>query len=187
MRACRSPLLVIPLSGSYEEVQPPQAADPARSPCLCITPVARGRCCGPFGSDMKPFAMLAVIGVISLGFWFINEHIAPMFLDSKITRLDEKNLPKVVVEEGGIVYCRMKSDDFRFSLPRGAHALTPTLISGGFDWVDGMVEARFESSKQVTSAEYEAWLSRRLQTGAEVRVLPVPGGMLIKFHYFGDK
>jgi hypothetical protein len=119
--------------------------------------------------------------------WFVDDSIAPLFLNSRIERLDETGLPKALVEKGGIIYCRMKADDFRFPLPPGSHVMPPIIISGGFDTVDGSVEARFEGSNQVTPSEYEAWLSSRMQVGGYVTAGSVPGGLLIKFHYFGDK
>jgi hypothetical protein len=60
----------------------------------------------------------------------------------------------------------MKADDFRFPLPPESRVLPPIILSGGFDTVDGSVEVRFERSNPVT---------------------PIPGGLSIKFHYFGDK
>jgi hypothetical protein len=63
----------------------------------------------------------------------------------------------------------------------------PITISGYFDSVGGTVEARFENSNQVTPSEYVSWLSGKLQEGAYVTADAVPGGLSIKFHYFGDK
>ena len=65
--------------------------------------------------------------------------------------------------------------------------MPPMITSGCFDCVDGSVEARFERSHQVTPGEYESWLSSRLQVGGYVTAESVPGGLLIKFHYFGDR
>jgi hypothetical protein len=133
-----------------------------------------------------------VIGIcvaLSAGliFSFFNKYIAPLIFDSRIERLHEKGLPVARVENGSTVYCRMKADDFRLPLPPGSHALPPVITSGGMDWVDGSVEARFGSSNQITAVEYESWLSKKLQVGAAVNVAAVPGGLSIKFHYFGDK
>ena len=111
----------------------------------------------------------------------------PVFLDSRIERLGEKNLPMIRVEKGGIIYCRMKADDFRFPLPPGSRALHPVITEGGFDTVDGSVEARFEGTNQLTATAYERWLSGRLQVGAYVKVQQIPNGLLITFYYFGDK
>jgi len=119
--------------------------------------------------------------------WFANVVLAPLFLDSRIERLHETGLPKALVEKGGIIYCRMKADDFRFPLPPGSHAVIPIRITGGFDTVDGAVEARFEGSNGITAGEYRSWLANRLQAGGSVVVKPVPGGLAIKFHYFGDR
>jgi hypothetical protein len=125
--------------------------------------------------------------IVWLAVWFADDFIAPLFLNSRIERVGEKDLPKASIENGGIIYCRMKADDFRFPLPPGSHVALPIIISGGFDTVDGSVEARFEGSNHVTSMEYEIWLSSRLQVGAQVTVESVPGGLTIKFHYFGDR
>jgi len=140
---------------------------------------------------VKKVALLVCVAlsaaIIASVVWFANDFVAPLFLNSRIERLDEKDLPKASVEKGGIIHCRMKADDFRFPLPQGASVLPPILISGGFDTVDGSVEVRFEGSRQVTPSEYENWLSSRLQVGGQVTAKSVPGGLSIKFHYFGDK
>jgi len=130
-------------------------------------------------------SLVCAAGMVAV-LWFVNDFVAPLFLNSRIERLHETGLPKAV-EKGGIIYCRMKADDFRFPLPKGSSAVLPIVISGGFDTVDGSVEARFEGSKQITALEYQNWLASRLQVGAYVTVEPVPGGLLIKFHYFGDR
>ena len=80
----------------------------------------------------------------------------------------------------------MKADDFRFPLPPGSHAVHP-VISGGFDTVDGSVEARFEGTNLVTAGEYESSLSGRVQVGGQITARTIPGGLLINFHYFGDR
>jgi hypothetical protein len=81
----------------------------------------------------------------------------------------------------------MKADDFRFPLPPESRVLPPIILSGGFDTVDGSVEVRFERSNPVTPIDYESWLSGRMQVGGYVTADSVPGGLSIKFHYFGDK
>jgi hypothetical protein len=91
-----------------------------------------------------------------------------------------------MVEHGNTIYCRMKADDFRFPLPPLSRA-TNLVITGGFDTVDGSVEARFESTNQVTASEYERSLSGHMQTGGQITAEAIPGGLSIKFHYFGDK
>jgi len=80
----------------------------------------------------------------------------------------------------------MKADDFRFPLPPGCHVENP-MISGGFDTVDGSVEARFESTSHMTASEYKDFLSGKVQVGGQISARTIPGGMLIKFHYFGDR
>jgi hypothetical protein len=51
-----------------ESAEPPQAADPARRPCLHCTPVARGRCRGALGDiahamKKKSTLILAAVGI----------------------------------------------------------------------------------------------------------------------------
>jgi len=118
--------------------------------------------------------------------WIVVE-FSPLLLNSKIERVHEKNLPSIMIEKGGIVYCRMKADDFRFPLPLGARPVNPMLASGGFDTVDGSVEARFDATNQATAGEYERWLSGKVPVGGYVTAQQIPGGLLIKFHYFGDR
>jgi len=134
-------------------------------------------------------AVIFVCVLLLLGgvFWFVDDFFAPLFLNCRIERLHETGLPKVVVEKGGKIYCRMKADDFSFPLPPGSHALSPTVTSGSFDWVDGTVEARFDSNNQMGPSEYMEWVSGRIQVGGYVTADSVPGGLLITFHYFGDK
>jgi hypothetical protein len=110
-----------------------------------------------------------------------------MVLDSRLERLGETGLPRASVKNG-VIHCRMKADDFRFPLPQGTHVVLPIKITGGFDTVDGSVEARFDDSAvHITPYEYEVWLSKKLQEGASVKTRTVPDGLLIEFHYFGDK
>jgi hypothetical protein len=136
---------------------------------------------------MKAVAiMVCAAVVVALIALFANAHIAPLFFNSRLERLHENGLPKIVVEGGGTIYCRMKADDFRFRLPPGSRA-TNAVVTGGFDTVDGSVEARFEGGKQITPSEYAAWLSGTVQVGGQVTGEIIPGGLLIKFHYFGDK
>src|SRR5690349_9137271 len=86
---------------------------------------------------------------------FVNTYIAPLFFNSRLERLHENGLPKIAVEKGATVYCRMKADDFRVPRPPGSRA-TNAVVSGGFDTVDGSVEARLEDSRQMSAGEYES-------------------------------
>jgi hypothetical protein len=117
---------------------------------------------------------------------YVNTSLAPLFLNSRIDRLGENHLPKILVERGNTIYCRMKADDFRFPLPPGSRPLNPT-VRGGFDTADGSVEVRFEGSNSVTVSEYKVFLAGKVQAGGEIRAQTIPGGLLIKFHYFGDR
>ena len=115
---------------------------------------------------------------------FVDDFITPLFLDSRIERLHETDLPKASIKNG-CVYCRMKADDFWLPLPPGYRAMPPIITSGGFDWVEGNVEVHLNSSNRVWAGE--SWLPNRLQAGPSVTVNQISEGLLIKFHYFGDK
>jgi hypothetical protein len=135
---------------------------------------------------MRVVVMLVCAALLAGAVWGVIA-LSPLFLNSKIERIHEKNLPKILVEKGGIIYCRMKADDFRFPLPPGSRAANPVIASGGFDTVDGTVEARFDGTNRPTAAEYKGWLSGKVQVGGEIHVQTTPEGLLIKFHYFGDR
>src|SRR5882672_9765126 len=135
---------------------------------------------------MKVLAIFACVALITAVAWYADNHIAPLFFYSRISRLGEKNLPKILIEGGNTIHCRMKADDFRFPLPPGSRAMNP-VVTGGFDTVDGSVEARFESTNHVTASEYENWLSGKVPVGGRITAQTNPGGLLIKFHYFGDR
>ena len=129
-------------------------------------------------------AICAVLIVAAL--WWANDSLAPLFLNSRIERLGETNLPKITVEHGNTIYCRMKADDFHFPLPPLSRA-TNLVVSGGFDTVNGSVEALFESTNRITAFEYERLLAGNVQSGGRIEAKSIRGGLLIKFHYFGDK
>lgn len=139
---------------------------------------------------MKFVAMTAVIfaGVILLfvSIRFVDDYLAPLFLNSRIERLGETKLPKIQVQSGNIIYCRMKADDFYFPLPTASLA-TNLVVVGSFDTVDGSVEARFDGGNFVTPREYERFISGKVQVGGQISAESNPGGLLIKFHYFGDR
>jgi len=133
----------------------------------------------------------ALVGValamISAAWFFFDTALAPLFFNARIERLHETGLPSITVKNGITVYCRMKADDFEFPLPPGAQAVHPVLISGCFDSVDGSVEAQFGSSARMTSDEYERWLQGKVQAGGWITAEYTNGGLLIYFHYFGDR
>lgn len=134
---------------------------------------------------MKVVAALVCAGLIA-GAALVAIKFSPLFLNSKIERIHEKHLPSIRVEKAGTICCRMKADDFRFPLPSGSRAVNP-VVTGGFDTVDGSVELRFDSTNQVTANEYETWLAGKVPVGGQVRARTIPDGLLIKFHYFGDR
>ncbi len=100
---------------------------------------------------------------------------------------NEPGLPKVTIEKGGVVYCRMRADDFRFPLPRGASVRRAVLDSGCFDSVDGKVEVELNGDAEVTARQYTSWIEGRLPTGGGVSAESIPGGLMIRFSYFGDR
>ena len=134
---------------------------------------------------MKVVAILICAALLAGTAWVVIK-FSPLFLNSKIERVHEKNLPAIRIERGSTIYCRMKADDFRFPLPPGAWA-TNLVVTGGFDTVDGSVEARFDGANRVTAGEYESFLSGKVQIGGQITAQATLGGLLIKFHYFGDR
>jgi hypothetical protein len=135
---------------------------------------------------MRLLAILVCTVLLAGAMWAVVK-FSPLFLNSRIERIREKNLPRIIIEKGNIVYCRMKADDFRFPLPPAARVVNPVLTSGGFDTADGSVEVQFPATNQVTADEHENWLSGKVPVGGEVAAQTVPGGLLVKFHYFGDR
>lgn len=133
-------------------------------------------------------AVVAALGVVVIlaAVRFTNNVLAPLFLNSRIERLRESDLPKILVERGDTIYCRMKADDFRFPLPPHSRAVNP-VVTGGFDSVDGSVEARFDGTNRITASEYQWSISGKVQVGGQVAAYATADGLLIKFHYFGDR
>src|SRR5436305_12337755 len=126
------------------------------------------------------FGVILICAVVAVGVVWLVFELAPLFLNSKIERLGEKNLPKILVEKGNIIHCRMKADDFRFPLPTGSRAFNPIIASGGFDTIEGSVEARFENSNHMTSSEYLRLLGK-VQVGGDVSPMTIPEGFRIRF------
>ena len=129
----------------------------------------------------KTIALCAILVLVFLA-WLV----LPSFYHMGISRLreSENGLPKVTVESGGIVYCRMQADDFRFQLPAGSHPQPPVLQSGGFDTVDGNIDVNLDG---VTLRALEEFERQHLQAGALVETSSIPGGLAIHFTYFGDR
>ena len=127
------------------------------------------------------------VALLALATWFVAAN-STLLLNSRLDRLLEDNLPKIIVEDEGTIYCRMKADDFRFPLPSGGISVDPAITSGGFDAVEGSVEVLFSGKDHMSPQQYEKWLSDRLQIGGWVTATESPsGGILISFSYFGDK
>ncbi len=143
--------------------------------------------CDARNSKMKRFIVIfACLVLMIAGLRFANNTIAPLLLNSRIERLNEKNLPSIQIEKKGAVYCRMKADDFEFPLPPGTWVVN-SAVTGGFDTVDGSVEVRFDPDSQMSPSEYEKWLSGKIPEGGSITAEQIPGGLLIKFYYFGDR
>lgn len=141
----------------------------------------------PCRDIMKPLVGVLCTIVGAAVFWLLLQFLSTRLLDSRIDRLHETGLPKICVVSGTEIYCRMKADDFRFPLPPNSHTTKSAVTSGGFDWVDGIVNVAFDTSNHMTAAGYYQWLSNKLPMGASVTVQALPSGLAIKFHYFGDK
>ena len=137
---------------------------------------------------MKRAVIFVFIAFLFFGAsWFADDFVAPLFFNSRIERLGEKGLPKAWAETGDVIYCRMKADDFRFRLPPGSRVLSQIIVSGGFDTVHGSVQVIFDKSRPMSPSEYENWVSTKMQSGGYVTAEPIPDGLTIKFHYFGDR
>ena len=134
----------------------------------------------------KIFPILLCTAMLVVAILFADSFIAPLVLHSRIERLGETNLPSLRIEAGGIIYCRMKADDFSFPLPPASHA-TNLSVTGSFDTADGSVEVRFDGTNQLTADQYKDNLVGRLSPGTRITADHIPGGLLIKFHYFGDR
>jgi len=134
----------------------------------------------------KLFPILLCTAMLAVAILFANSFIAPLMFHSRLERLGETNLPSIRVESGGIIYCRMKADDFSFPLPPASHA-TNLAVTGGFDTVDGSVAALFDGTNQLTADQYQDSLIGRLSPDARITAGHIPGGLLIKFHYMGGK
>src|SRR5436190_9246455 len=107
-------------------------------------------------------AVLVGLLLIAAVVRFANDSIAPLFLNSRIERLGEKDLPKVLIQ-GSTIYCRMKADDFRFPLPPGSRGTNAIVTGGIFDTIDGTVEAQFDSTNMATASEYLAFLAGKVE------------------------
>jgi hypothetical protein len=137
-------------------------------------------------------AAICLAVVIALASLFVvlkaaNDYIAPLVFNSRVERIHEVGLPKVCVENGTTVYCRMKAEDLRFPLPSGSVGTNGKIINGGFDTVEGTIEARFSSTNHITEAGYQRLLTGNVQEGAQIDLENIPQGFLIKFSYFGDR
>ena len=75
---------------------------------------------------------------------FVDESIAPLFLNCRITRLGEKNLPKILVQ-GTTIYCRMKADDFGAAQSTLKEEQTaPRVVIGNLPGPDGAAGRQIE-------------------------------------------
>ena len=137
---------------------------------------------------MKPVTKILSIIAIAVACIYLLVSSAPLFLNSKIERFFEDDLPSVTIENGTDVYCRMQADDFRFSLPVGGVASKPEIISSGFDSIEGYVLVSFPDAV-VSATTYQKSIQGSLQNGGVVTVKEEPGSSQLKvsFSYFGDR
>jgi hypothetical protein len=117
-----------------------------------------------------------------------NHVIAPLIWNSRIERIHETGLPKATVEKEGVIYCRMKADDFSFPIPPGTTVAGPIIISGIFDSVDGPLEVSYGATNQgMTADAYKSWVSKQVEEGGYIEAESISNGLKIHFHYFGDR
>lgn len=81
----------------------------------------------------------------------------------------------------------MKADDFFLPLPPNSRVQTATITGGALDCADGLIEIQFNGTYGMSPKQYYNWLTGRLQRGTNLTVAPIPRGLAIKFHYFGDQ
>ena len=110
---------------------------------------------------MKVVAIIVCAALIAGAIWFADDFIAPLVLNSRIERLGEKNLPKIQVEKGCTIYCRMSACDFRFPLPKGARIARADSVSGGFDTIKGAVYVTNEDGTAVDLQAYAGLLRKQ--------------------------
>lgn len=132
-------------------------------------------------------SIVVALAILSAAWNFFDTELAPLFFNARVERLHEIGLPRIMVRNGDTIYCRMKADDFEFPLPPGAQAVHAILTSGGFDTVDGSIEARFGKGGRMTPEDYEQFLQGKVPVGGWVTAGYTNDGLLINFHYFGDR
>ncbi|HEV7403524.1 MAG TPA: hypothetical protein VGO11_11375 [Chthoniobacteraceae bacterium] len=134
----------------------------------------------------KKLLFLCAVAVLAGGIWYLWPRIFFM-RDSLPGREHEDGLPKVTIENGSVVYCRMRADDFRFPLPRGSRARPPVLESGSFDQVKGRIEVELNDANERVAMLYTESMRKSVPRGGYVFASPIPGGLQISFQYFGDR
>jgi hypothetical protein len=106
-------------------------------------------------------AILVGVALVVLVIRIADDTLAPLFLNSRIERLGEKNLPKIQLEKGCTIYCRMSACDFRFPLPKGARIARADTVSGGFDTIKGAVYVTNEDGTAVDLQAYSGLLRKQ--------------------------
>jgi hypothetical protein len=139
---------------------------------------------------------LAVFAVVALGL-FISHQLKPPF-----NRVNEK-LPTMSVEEGSMVYCRMRYCDFRFPIPSGTHVVRTNIASGGFDTIDGTIDVMSTNGEPIDMHAYAELLrkkhfnlspdytggisaSSKEPRGGWIGAEALDRAVRIRFTYFGD-
>jgi hypothetical protein len=123
--------------------------------------------------------------LVVLGLWhLVNASIAPLLFNARIERINEPTLPRIIIEQGPVVYCRMRADGFRLPLPGGAVLREVRLTNGRFDSAEGWVEMGVKDERTV--AEFERSLLA-LPPGATVGLEGSGSRLWVSFRYFGDR
>lgn len=134
----------------------------------------------------KKLLFLYTFAVLAAGIWYLWPRIFFM-RDFLPGREHEDGLPKISIEKGNVVYCRMKADDFRFRLPDGARPRPAVIERGGFDSVYGAIDVELKNATASFAREYTESLARRVPMGGHVTAEFIADGLRISFSYFGDR
>lgn len=95
------------------------------------------------------------------GLLYLVYHLVgpPLNVNDLISRSSEQ-LPAVIVQPAGIVYCRMRYCDFKFPLPEQACLVQTNLAGGGFDTIDGAIYVVGTNGAPVNMRAYAEFLRK---------------------------
>jgi hypothetical protein len=110
---------------------------------------------------MKPMLKHILMGMAGLICLAIIALIVCGFYDMKppFDRVNEK-LPNITIENGSIIYCRMRYCDFRFPLPENVRIVRTNIESGGYDTINGSVYVIGTNDGPANLREYAEYLQR---------------------------